>query len=48
MAPTVAAIISVGIINNDSLVAAFAASLDLKLFNLLKNVLFQFLSPSFF
>jgi len=48
MTSAVAAIVSIGIINHYSLVAAFAAPLDFKLLNLLKNVLFQFYHLLFF
>ena len=44
----IGAVVSVGIFNHNPISATFATSLDFKFFNLLKNVLFQFLSPSFF
>jgi len=42
VSPTIGAIIPVGIFHHDPLVAALAAALDFKFFNLLKNMLFQF------
>jgi hypothetical protein len=48
IAPTVFAIISISVFNNNSLTATFATPLDFKFFDFLKYVLFQFVSPSFF
>ena len=48
IAPTVFAIISISVFNNNSLTATFATPLDFKFFDFLKYVLFQFTSPSFF
>jgi len=42
VSPAIGAIIPVGVFYHDPFVAAFAAALDFKFFNLLKNMLFQF------
>ena len=48
VSPTLGAIIPVGVVNDDPLPTALAASLDFILLDLLKYMLFQWTSPSFF
>ncbi len=48
VSPALGAIIPIGVINDDPLPAALAAPLDFILLDLLKYMLFQCTSPTFF